>query len=303
MEYKNFEELIHSVSANGKRRVAVAAAHDEHALDAVLLAAKEGLVDYMLVGDAAKIRAIGKELGYLIDSAAIINTADDISAAKTAVTLIREKKADFLMKGKLETAVLMRAVLDKETGIRTESGMSHIALHQLPAYHKLLAVTDGGMIPYPTLDQKIQIIKNAVELFRSLGYEQPKVAVLAASETVNERMPETADAKALKDMAKNGAFGSCIVEGPLSFDLAISRESAEIKGVISPVNNDVDILVVPNIASGNILGKSLVYMGGAKMAGCIVGAKVPIVLTSRGASTEEKHLSILLSAASATNNQ
>jgi phosphate butyryltransferase len=175
--------------------------------------------------------------------------------------------------------------------------MSHVAFFEIPAYHKLLGATDGGMIPYPTLEQKVSIIKNAVGLFKTLGYEGPKIAVLAASETVNERMPETGDAKALKESCEKGELGDCFVEGPISLDLTLSKESAAIKGYTSPVTGEADILVVPNIACGNILGKSLVYMGHAKMAGCIVGAKVPIVLTSRGASAEEKHLSILLSAA------
>jgi phosphate butyryltransferase len=175
--------------------------------------------------------------------------------------------------------------------------MSHVALFEVPAYHKILGITDGGMIPYPTLEQKVSIIKNAAELFKALGYERPKIAVLTASETVNERMPETGDAKALKEYGEKGEWGDCFVEGPVSLDLTLSKESAAIKGYESPVTGDVDILVVPNIACGNILGKSLMYMARAKMAGCIVGAKVPIVLISRGASTEEKYLSILLSVA------
>jgi phosphate butyryltransferase len=179
--------------------------------------------------------------------------------------------------------------------------MSHIAILETPAYHKLVAVTDGGMIPYPTLDQKEMILKNAVDFFHSLGYSSPKIAVLAASESVNEKMPETVDAKVLKEMAGNGEFGDCFVEGPVSMDLVFSKESAAIKEFRSLIVDDVDILLTPTIACGNILSKSMIYLGGSKMAGCIVGAKVPIVLTSRGASAEEKYLSLLLCAAAANN--
>jgi phosphate butyryltransferase len=293
----SFNDLTAKVKNITKKTAVVAAAHDEHALLAVLEASREGYIDYLLVGNRAKIHEIAAMLNSKVADNTIIDAASDTEAAEKAVALIREGKGNFLMKGKLETATLMRAVINKETGIRKESVMSHVAFFEVPAYHKLLASTDGGMIPYPTLEQKAVIIKNAVALFKTLGYERPKIAVLAASETVNERMPETADAASLKESCAKGELGDCVVEGPISLDLTLSAESAAIKGYASPVTADADILVVPNIACGNILGKSLVYMGHARMAGCIVGAKVPIVLTSRGASAEEKHLSILLSAA------
>jgi phosphate butyryltransferase len=157
--------------------------------------------------------------------------------------------------------------------------------------------TDGGMMMYPDLEQKKKIIENAVGVLHSLGYENPKVGVLAAVETVNPKMPESVDAGKLKEMNQNGEITGCIVEGPISYDLAMNKESAEIKGFVSPVAGDPDILIVPNITAGNILGKCLVYSAGAKMAGFIVGAKVPIVLTSRGSSSEEKYLSLVISAA------
>jgi phosphate butyryltransferase len=297
MVLHTFNDLTARVKNLAKKTAVVAAAHDEHALEAVLMASKEGYIDYLLVGNKEKIYEIATHLKFTIRSSTIVEAASETDAAEKAVALIREGKGDFLMKGKLETATLMRAVINKETGIRKESAMSHVAFFELPVYSKLLGVTDGGMIPYPTLEQKILIIKNAVELFKTLGYERPKIAVLAASETVNERMPETGDALALKEYGAKGELGDCFVEGPISLDLTLSKESAAIKGYESPVTGDVDILVVPNIACGNILGKSLIHAGNAKMAGCIVGAKVPIVLTSRGASAEEKHLSIILSAA------
>lgn len=200
------------------------------------------------------------------------------------------------MKGKIQTADLLRAVVNKENGLRTGKVMSHIVIHEIPTYHKLLAVTDGGMMMYPNLDEKKQIIENAVSTFLALGYENPKVAVLAAVETVNPKMQESVDADMLKKMNIKGEIKNCIVEGPISYDLTMSKESASIKGFVSPVTGEADIIVVPNITVGNILGKSLVYSAGAKMAGFIVGAKVPIVLTSRGSTSEEKYLSLALSA-------
>lgn len=294
---RSFNDLTAKVKNLAKKTAVVAAAHDEHALEAVLTASQEGYVDYLLVGNREKIIQIAAGLNFVLSDDVIIEAESETESAEKAVALIRLGSGDFLMKGKLETATLMRAVINKETGIRKENVMSHVAFFEIPMYPKLLGVTDGGMIPYPSLEQKVVIIKNAVALFKTLGYERPKIAVLAASETVNERMPETIDAQALKECCAKGELGDCFVEGPISLDLTLSKESAAIKGYESPVTGDADILVVPNIACGNILGKSLVYAGKAKMAGCIIGAKVPIVLTSRGASAEEKHLSILLSAA------
>jgi phosphate butyryltransferase len=294
---KDFDGLAAMVRGIPKRKAVVAAAHDGHTLEAVIRASREGFIDYVLVGDRSGILDTGKKLGTAIPGDAIVDAGEETEAAEKAVALIRRGEGDFLMKGKLETAALMRAVINKETGIRGDGAMSHVALFELPAYPKLLGVTDGGMIPYPTLEQKETIIKNAAGLFKTLGYRTPKIAVLAASETVNDRMPETGDAVMLKERGGKGELGDCFVEGPVSLDLALSGESAAIKGYKSPITGDADILVVPNIACGNILGKSFLYAGNAKMAGCIVGARVPIVLTSRGATAEEKHLSILLSAA------
>ena len=175
--------------------------------------------------------------------------------------------------------------------------MSHFVINEIPNYHKLLVTTDGGMLMYPDLEQKKHIIENAVDTLISLGYDKPKVAVLAAVERVNPKMPETVDAAKLKEMNQSGAIINCIIDGPLSYDITMNKESAKIKGVDSQVCGDADILIVPNITTGNILGKCLVYSAGAKMAGFIVGAKVPIVLTSRGSSSEEKYLSLVLCAA------
>jgi phosphate butyryltransferase len=297
MELQNFNGLAARAGGIEKKTAVVAAAHDGHTLGAVLQAVKEGYLDCLLVGNRKMIIQTAAGLGFTLPHDTVIDAATDTEAAEKAVALIRERNGGILVKGKLETATLMRAVVNKETGIRGENTMSHIALFEAPAYPKLLGVTDGGMIPYPSLEQKKAIIKNAARFFRTLGYKRPKIAVLAASETVNERMPETGEAQALKECCERKELGDCYVEGPVSLDLALSREAAVLKGYESPICGDADILMVPAIACGNILGKSLIYLGKAKMAGCIVGAKVPIVLTSRGAGTQEKYVSLLLTAA------
>ncbi|WP_312701385.1 bifunctional enoyl-CoA hydratase/phosphate acetyltransferase [Sedimentibacter sp.] len=299
MELKNFKELIAKVQNNDtKKRVAVAAAHDEHTLEAVFKAVNDKLVEPVLIGDKEKIVQILKNLSVSFDENEIIHTSGDTEAAEKTVELINEGKADFIMKGKLQTADLLKAVVNKEKGLRTGSVMSHVAILEIPAYHKLMAVTDGGMMMYPELEEKKQIVENAVGVFTAMGYECPKVAVLTAVETVNPKMPEAVDADNLKKMNQDGEIKDCIIEGPISVDLTFSKESAQIKGYESPVTGEADILLVPNITTGNILSKALIEFAGATMAGMIVGAKVPIVLTSRGATSEEKYLSLVLSASS-----
>jgi len=298
MVFSGFNDLTEAVKNSERKTVAVAGAHDEHALEAVLKASDRGLIDYILVGIADKILEIGKKSGHQIPVDKIIEENDPDRMAFKAVELIRENKGHFLMKGKMETAVIMKAVVNKETGIGTGGIMSHVAILEVPGYHKLLAITDGGMILSPDLEQKKAILKNAVDLFHRLGYDCPKVGVMAAVEVINPKMKETLDGAELKRLAlEENLFGNCLVEGPISLDLAVSIESAKIKEYKSPVAGDADILLMPDIAAGNLTVKALYCIGGAKMAGCILGAKVPVVLSSRGASLEEKFISLLLSAA------
>jgi len=294
---RNFDEMVEKVKGLlSKRTVALVAAEDRHALEAVLHAEKEGIVKAILVGDEGKIRELLKDLN-ATGEYEIANEPDSSKAAYKAVELVRENKADFLMKGKIDTAGILKAVVDKERGLGQGRLMSHVAIVEVPTYHKLLVATDGGMVMYPTLDQKKEIINNAVETLLKLGYERPKVGVLAAVEKVNPKMPETVDGDKLKEMNINGEIKNCIVEGPISYDLAIYEEAAKIKGYESQVAGDVDVLVVPDITTGNVLGKALIYSAKGKMAGIVVGAKVPIILTSRGSSAEEKFLSLALAAA------
>ncbi|MNM53378.1 Phosphate acetyltransferase [compost metagenome] len=296
MYLKSFEQLIETLKCNDKKKVAVVAAEDEHALESVFKARNEGIVEPILIGNEEKIREISKQLNEDLKDLTIINVEEPKEAAIKAVELAREGKAQVIMKGKIQTADLLRAVVNKENGLGTGRIMSHMAMHELPNYHKLLAVTDGGMMMYPNVQEKKQIIENAVDIFKAIGYTKPKVGILAAVENVNTKMPETVDADNLKQMNINGEITDCLIEGPISYDLVMSKESAEIKGYKSEVVADADILVVPNITTGNILGKSLVYSAEAKMAGFVIGAKVPIVLTSRGSTAEEKYLSLVLSA-------
>ncbi len=298
MVLENFDVLVEKVKSFPEpKRVVVAAAGDEHTLEAIKEAVDEGIVTPVLVGDAAKIRAIADQIGLPVADEDIYDAPEVTDAAAKAVELIREGKGDFLMKGKLETAQMLRPVVNKETGLGTGRSMSHFVFDELPYYHKLLVTSDGGMMTYPTLEQKKDIILNAVEILHKLGYENPKVACVAAVEVVNPKMPETVEADQLKQMNQAGEIPGCTVEGPISLDIALDKEIADLKGFDSPVAGDADMILVPNIQVGNVLGKSITVIARGNMAGFIVGAKVPIVLTSRGSSAKEKYLSLVLAAA------
>lgn len=300
MIFKNFEELIRKVQSSGSKKiVAVVSGQDKHTLQAVFKARGDNIAEPVLIGNKTKINEILNDLKEDLDDSFIIDAENGAAAAAKAVELVNSNKADFIMKGKIQTADLLKAVVNKENGLRTGKVMSHFVINEIPNYHKLLVTTDGGMMMYPNVNEKKQIIENAVSTLIDMGYEKPKVAVLAAVEKVNPKMPESVDAGLLKEMNQKGEIKNCIVEGPISYDLTMSKESAEIKGYSSPVVGDADVLIFPNITAGNILGKALICSAGGKMAGLIVGAKVPIVLTSRGSSAEEKYLSLVLSASAA----
>ena len=300
MVFHNFDELIAHVKGKPNRaRMAVAAAGDEHTLQAVLRARAEGIVSPVLVGDKAIIDQVLAELGESVPAEDIYDEPDLAEAARKAVALVKEGKADFLMKGRLDTAVLLKAVVNKEHGLGKGGVMSHFTAFEVPTYHKLLLPVDGGMVTYPTLEQKKAIIENTVGALRAMGYDNPKVGVLACVEKLNPKMPETVEGDALKQMNQKGEITGCMVEGPISYDCAVNKEIADFKGFESPCAGDCDVLVAPNIHAGNIMGKMLAVTCGAKMAGFIVGAQCPIVMTSRGSSAEEKYLSIVISAAAA----
>lgn len=299
MEIRNFQEIIEKVKGTTtKKRMVIAAAGEEHTLKAAIHAKKEGIITPILVGNKVEIERILNDLGESIPDEDIYDVVDIKEAAEKSVELVREGKGDFLMKGYLDTSVILKAVVNKEHGLGKGSVMSHFTMFEVPNYHKILVVVDGGMVTYPTLEQKKAIIENTVRVLKSYGYENPKVGVLACVEKLNPKMPETVEADELAKMNVLGDISGCVVAGPISYDCAMNSEVAKTKKYDSPVAGNVDILVAPNIHAGNIMGKMLAITCKAKMAGFIVGAKCPIVLTSRGSSTEEKYLSIVMSAAS-----
>jgi len=290
--FKNFSELLEAAKLGPRRKIAVAVAQDTEVLSAIKDAQDAGIAEAILVGDAEKIAALAKEVNLDISNVEVVNEPDNIAAAKTAVSLVREGKAQMLMKGLIGTADILRAVLDKENGLRTGRVLSHVAVIEVPTYHKLLFMSDGGQNIAPDLKQKSEITQNAVDVARALGVETPKVAPITALEVVNPKMPATVDAAELQAMAERGELKNCIVHGPLALDGAISAEAAKHKGIKSQVAGDVDVLIVPYIEVGNVLYKTLVYLANAKVAGLIAGAAAPIVLTSRSDSHEAKLLSI-----------
>jgi phosphate butyryltransferase len=290
----SFDGMLSAVKNCPVRKVAVAVAQDDAVLEAVQGAKAQGVADAILVGDRAKIEKVAAQLGIDVAGWEIIHEPDDRRAAYKAVELVSSGQANVLMKGLINTADLLRAVLDKEIGLRTGRVLSHVAVFEVPDFKRLIMITDGGMNVAPDLKQKADIIQNSVALAHALGNAQPKIAVLAAVEVVNPDMPATLDAANLAKMADRGQIKGAIIDGPLALDNAISEEAARHKGIKSPVAGHADILVVPDIQTGNMLAKSLVYFAKGKIAGLIVGAAAPIVLTSRADTHEAKILSIAL---------
>lgn len=298
----NLEQLVAYAQKTNKMKLAVAAAQDKDILKAVAEAYKLNLIDVILVGDEPKIKEIAKELEINTELFTIIHKKDLVEAALETVKLVSTGQADFVMKGSLDTSTLLKAVLDKEVGLRTNNLLSHIMVYEIPAYHKLLLLTDGGMNIEPSLEEKKEIIDNALLIAKVLGNKEIRVACLSASEKVSEKMPSTVDGAKLKEMANEGVFGQNVyVEGPIAFDLAVSKEAANIKNYKSPVAGETDILLVPTIEVGNGIGKALTYMANAKSAGIIMGAKAPVVLSSRADSAEVKLYSIALGSVVASN--
>lgn len=292
---KDFDELVSKVKAgSSKARVALAGAADAHALEAVLKARDEGLIEPVLVDHADYIRKAAGGLD--LSGANIADCHRDVNPAQRAVELINAGEADFLMKGRLETRELLKPVVDKANGLYTGRLMTLLTMNRLPGYHKLLMITDAGMVICPDLEQKRRIIQNAAEVFHRLGNDDPKVAVLCGIEKLNPKMQETVDAKALAEMCALGELAGCTVVGPISYDVAMSASIAKIKGYECEFCGDFDMLAVPSLAAGNILNKCMTVSCGAEMAGLVVGARVPVVLSSRGSSAEEKYYSIALAA-------
>ena len=269
----------------------MAACADLHVLEACTQAAEKGIASFILVGDIAQTKEIAKNANLDISRFEMLEEPDNLQACKKAVTLVADGKATALMKGLIDTSVIMRAALDREVGIRTERKLSHIAAFELASYHKLLFLTDAAINIAPNLEDKVQIIKNAIDALNNMGFSSPKVALLAAKEKVDEKMPVTTEwAEILKMQLAN-----CVIDGPLALDNAVSKEACEIKGITSPVGGDADLLVTPDIEAGNVLYKSLAFLANARVGGVVLGAKRPIILTSRADSADSKLISIALS--------
>jgi phosphotransacetylase len=254
---------------------------EESALAGAIEAAEKGLITPILVGPAAKIREVAAKHRLDLRGIEIVDAPHSHAAAARAVSLIREGNAEILMKGSLHTDELLGAVVAKETGLRTARRISHVFIMDVPTYHKVLIVTDAAINIAPTLEDKADICRNAIDLARSLDVTRPKVAILAAVETVSSKMPATIDAAALCKMAERGQITGGVLDGPLAFDNAISARAAAIKGIKSDVAGDPDILLVPDLEAGNILAKQLSFLANADCAGLVLGARVPIIVTSR----------------------
>jgi len=295
---KKLNEVISKVKSIQTMKLAVAAAQDEEVLKAVFDARKEGIIEPILVGDTEKIKEISKGLNEDITGIELIEAKELKESAEIAVKLVSSKKADFVMKGLIDTSILLKEVLNKEYGLRTESLLSHVMVYEVPSYHKLLILTDGGMNISPNVDQKYKIMNNAIKVAKSLELETVKGACIAAKEKVSDKMIATVDAH---ELSKKEYAEGVIVEGPLAFDLSISKEAAKIKNFKSEVAGDVDIMLFPTIEVGNGIGKALTYMADAKSAGVIMGAKAPVVLVSRADTHESKLYSIAIGALIANN--
>ena len=300
MTYATFEQLESQVFKKAKkRRVAVVEAADTHVLEAVRHAVEVGLVEPLLFGKRAEVEAKLAAMDLDITAWEIVDSPEPAISALQAGIAVKEGRADFILKGLIATGQLLKGLFKEETGFRTGRLISHMNIVQLRTYPKLLALCDAAINIAPTLEQKKDILQNAVDALTRMGITLPKVAVLASAETVNEKMPESVDADALKRMNEQGEITGCVVEGPISYDLAVCKESAETKGYESPVAGDADLLVCPNIVTANVLIKCLRHSAEALTAGIVIGGRVPVVLNSRAASAEDKYRTMIL-AASAT---
>jgi phosphotransacetylase len=283
-----YEQLLERCRSLTPVPTAVAHPCEETALEGALDAGAKGLITPILVGPEAKIREIAAKKGLDLGNVRIVDAAHSHDSAAKAVALVRQGEAGLLMKGSLHTDELLGAVVARETGLRTGRRISHVFIMDVPTYHKVLVITDAAINIAPTLEDKADICQNAIDLAISLGVERPKVAILAAVETVNSKMQPTLDAAAMCKMAERGQIKGGVLDGPLAFDNAISRDAARVKGIKSEVAGDPDILLAPDLEAGNILAKQLSFLANADSAGLVLGARVPIILTSRADSVRAR---------------
>ena len=296
---KTFDDLISKVATCSKKKLSVAVAQDDAVLEAVRAAKERDIADSILVGDADKIRAIAAEMNMDLSDYELIDIKDPIEAARKAVELVHNGEADMYMKGLIETKDFLKSVLDKEVGLRTDNDktLSHVCVFEVPGCDRLIFLTDVAFLTYPTLEQKVDIINNTVEVVHACGIPNPKVAPLAAVEVVNPKMPVTVEAAELTKMNEEGKITGCIVDGPLSFDLAYDPEAARHKGAENrKIVGDADVFLFPDIHAGNITYKCLVHTCDVKNGNILTGTKAPVILTSRSDTFEVKVNSIALAA-------
>jgi phosphate butyryltransferase len=302
MDIATFDDMIAAARRVGPVPIAVAAAHDPEVLKAVERAQREGMVEATLVGDwpameayAAQLGAAGLPgVGQVLSRAHIVHEPDPQRAGQQVVRLAREGKVGVVVKGQIKTADLLSAALNRHVGIRGRGLLTHVALFELPGLDRLVYLSDSGVVVYPDVYQKLDIINNVVAVARLFGVDRPKVAILAASETVSPKIPASIDALALAKMAEQGWVEEALVDGPLGLELAISPRAAELSDVDSPIAGRADVLIVPNVEAGNIVAKGLLYFAHARMAGLVVGARVPIVISSRADTAETRYLSLAM---------
>jgi len=292
-QIKSLVELLAYAKEVGPKKISVALAEDPEVLEAVENARKEGVAEAFLVGNADKLKEVADSMGVDLGNYEVVDVkGGQKEISLEAVKLVSSGKADILMKGMISTANFLRGVLNKEVGLRTGGTLSHVYIHQVEDYDRLFFICDPAFNMYPDLPTKVNILNNTVQLAHAFGIEMPKVAVLAAVEVVNPDMPCTLDAAALSQMNRRKQIKGCIVDGPFALDNAISEESAKHKGIVSEVAGKADILLVPDIEAGNMMAKAIVYFSNNKTAGLVLGAKAPVVLTSRSDTPETKLLSI-----------
>lgn len=297
MPVKKIQDLVERAVSKGIKRLVVASAQDPDLMEALSRSMKAGFINPILVGDKNQIIQIAESAEFNLSHVDVIHEPDMAKACELSVNIVRKGKADFIMKGNVRTSVFIKHILDKDHGLVKGNLLSHVAFFETPYYHKIFGITDAALNIAPDIHDKIEMIKNAVVLCNKLGIANPKIGILAAVEVVNAKMEATVHANELKNLNRQDRLKGCIVDGPLALDNAISAAAAKHKGIVSEVAGDADILVTPDINSGNILYKSLSFLGGASVAAIVAGAIVPVVLTSRSDSDTNKFFSIALAAA------
>jgi len=291
---RTLDEVVEAARARGPARIAVAAAHDPDVIEALKRAAEIGLATGTLIGHAEKIRALARSAGFEVADEQIIHEPDEATAARRAIALIREGRAGLLMKGKISTGALLHAILDKEAGLRAGRLLSQVIVFQVPGFDRLMLMSDAAVNIAPTLAQKADICRNAIEVAHAMGIWKPNVALLCALETVSSEMPATVDAAALTQMNRRGQIAGAYVEGPIALDAPLSTFAAERKGIASPLVENTDIFIAPDIEAANILYRAILYFAKGESCGIVVGARVPLILLSRAETPDTKLRSIAL---------